>query len=147
MSYEDAEAARELILELVNSSPKSLLSKEIGEALGLGAGTTGQLLIKLTENNKIQKIGKHPGHYTYARIGLGPVVEPSKEVVVPPTQSNRYIITYKIEDKWRADVLLNEKAAETRATDVARLNKTIVFIGKATSRVLPPTEPVIEKLP
>ena len=139
ITSDEAEAARELIVELLGKFPKGLNARELGLQLDMSGYTISHIMRPLTKSGKVIRncIGKNKSIYTL------PVHKPSTPTPAnPPAKThmgNRHMVVFKREGRWVAEVLVTEAAAMKLATTIADENlDTPVFYGKATRRVCTP---------
>ena len=134
-SYEEAEAARELILDLLNDNPQGLTSKEIGEQLGESGCTIGQFATKLVYTGKITK-DVISSNRTLYKPASSNVEEPKKPQVREADKlGDRWLIAWMIDGRGFGEVVTSETDAKTKARKLsADLPGVTIFRGKATKK-------------
>ena len=137
----DAEAARELILDLLEKFPRGLNAKEIGLQLDYSGYSISYIIRPLTASGKVKKdsAGKNKGMYSLNKkvkpVITPPATTPTAEVKQPQKNPDRYLVAWMIDGKGFGAVFTNEAAAFARADEIAKeVLDTPVFIGKAYKR-------------
>lgn len=132
----EAEAARELIIELLDKFPRGLNAREIGLQLDMSGYTISHIIRPLTASGKVKKdsAGKNKGMYSLNNE-VKPIITPTTKVERPKKNPDRYLVAWMIDGKGFGTVLTTEAAAVARADEVSKaIPGTPVFIGKAYKR-------------
>ena len=146
----DAEAARELILDLLEKFPRGLNAKEIGLQLDYSGYSISHIIRPLTASGKVKKdsAGKNKGVYSLNKE-VKPATTPVAKSTKVPKASSRHLLVYKdLSGKWVAEIELSEQAAMDKGAKISEDNpENTIFYGKATARITTPKPKTkVEKL-